>query len=356
MEVPRALDEMGPDWLSNALSAPGGPPARVDAVTWHALEVENRFAAELARGVLEPAAGSRELPTTVIAKYSSRDELIGPRERGIYEREVRIYRDHAAELGVPLPECFYADRDPGSGAFVLLLEDLAGLRGGRTEYECSLSDARLACENAARLHAAWWADPRLDGFDWLNRPMDPDVAQVRRAGFAANWAARPELKRRVLSPTLLRIGDLMCDRLADLFTVAARSPLTLNHGDYRPANLFFDERRAVAIDWQIAFQGPPAGDLANFLVWGLSPDRRRGWEGDLVSAYLQTLSATGVRGYSRDALTHDLRFGLLRALQTFAFVLANRSLDSPAAWRQVERMGSRLVALTDWDCEALLVS
>ena len=73
------------------------------------------------------------------------------------------------------------------------------------------------------------------------------------------------------------------------------------------------------IDWPGARLGPGALDLDRLLCESIATDVRRA-EGDaLLSTYLETLSAAGVRDYARADLDRDLRHAALFGFGSMAW-------------------------------------
>src|SRR3954449_8172111 len=72
---------------------------------------------------------------------------------GIYEREVRFYRELAPQLrAAALAECYAAAIDGTGEWFTLVLEDIAPATQGDQIAGCSPEQARLALRALAQLH------------------------------------------------------------------------------------------------------------------------------------------------------------------------------------------------------------
>ncbi|HCV26909.1 MAG TPA: hypothetical protein DGB32_01140 [Dehalococcoidia bacterium] len=99
-------------------------------------------------------------PRTLVVKLPSDnvETNAAARQFGTDEREVRFFKVLASDLGVPVPECYYAEADSESGDFVLLLEDLSSDRPD-DEANVVLEDVKLVVRNMARLHGRWWEIP-----------------------------------------------------------------------------------------------------------------------------------------------------------------------------------------------------
>jgi hypothetical protein len=238
-------------------------------------------------------------PATVVAKLPSPDPT--SRATGIalrnYEREVLFYRDLASTVDIRVAQCHHADWDPESGDFVLILEDLSPAAQGNQITGCTVEQARTAVVELAKLHGPRWADPTLDGIEWLSRRTDDDVERLSMLwgmfvpGFLGTYGPH-------LSPEAIALVEAFGPRLGDWVNARQAAP-TVTHGDYRLDNLMFatpDGGYPVAtVDWQSPGHGPALGDVSYFLGAGLLVDDRRAVERDLVAEYGEALGAYGVR-------------------------------------------------------------
>ena len=101
-------------------------------------------------------------PATLVGKLPTIDP--GGREMcrlsQFYEREIRFYRELAERVPLRAPRCQADD-------YLLPMEDLNSLPAGDDATGCFVVEAERAIRCIARLHAAWWASPDLDRFDWV---------------------------------------------------------------------------------------------------------------------------------------------------------------------------------------------
>jgi aminoglycoside phosphotransferase (APT) family kinase protein len=75
----------------------------------------------------------------------------------------------------------------------------------------------------------------------------------------------------------------------------------LLHGDPHLGNLYFDaDGTAGMLDWQTAYKGPWAHDVAYFIASALDVLDRRDWERPLLRHYLDQLRTRGVAPPSFD--------------------------------------------------------
>ena len=237
-------------------------------------------------------------PGSVVLKTASPDETsraTGLR-LGIYEREIRFYRELAPRLGGPLAACHVAAFEPEGGWFTLLLEDAAPAVQGDQIAGCTVEQARLAVHELARLHAPVFGDPELSVTPWLNQPnpLGQAVMTPLLGMFLERYGDRVSAEHQdVCRQFVAALDDWVADR---------RPPLGLVHGDYRLDNMLFgaagSQHRFVVVDWQTVGWGAAMTDVSYFLGASLTLEDRRASEQALVGEYFEQLEAHGVRGLS----------------------------------------------------------
>ncbi len=291
--VLRGPRDLTSEWLAHALGSGPISDFQVEPVGTGQMSETRRVTIAYAPG---PDAG----PAALILKTASAD----PTSRatgvglGVYEREVRFYRELAPRIGGPLAQCHLAEIDRAEGWFTLLLEDVAPATQGDQIAGCEVEDARLAIHELARLHAPVFADPQLGGTPWLNQASILTQAMLTQllAAFLDRYGERVAADHREV-----------CERFVeslDGWAADRRPPLGLVHGDYRLDNLLFGAeqapRRFVVVDWQTVGWGPVMTDAAYFLAGSLSVEDRRTHEQALLREYFDALHAHGVRGFEWD--------------------------------------------------------
>jgi Phosphotransferase enzyme family len=307
-EVLRRPSELTPAWLSAVLGSGAIDSVSVEDIGTGQMSESRRVRIAYA----DPAAAAAR-PGSVVIKTASDNEAsratgVG---LGVYEREVRFYRELAPRIGGPLAHCYAAVIDPVEGWFTIVLEDIvAGVQGDQIAG-CTAPEASLAMRELARLHAPVFADPQLGATPWLNvaTPLNQALLTQLLEGFVERYGER-------VSPEHLDV----CRRFiacADGWIADRRPPLGLVHGDYRLDNLLFGAggadavasgdpdrsgdpgggRRLVAVDWQTVGWGEVMTDASYFLGGALSTEDRREHERQLVREYFDALSENGVRGF-----------------------------------------------------------
>ena len=289
--VLHTADGLTTAWLQAALGT--GPVAgfRIEQIGTGQMSRNHRVS-------IDYESGADDGPGSVVLKTASPDETSrGTGLRlGIYEREIRFYRELAPRLGGPLPVCHAAAFEPERGWFTLLLEDVAPAVQGDQIAGCTVDEARVAVHELARLHAPVFGNPELSVTPWLNQPNPLGQAVMAP----------------LLGMFLERYGDRVspehqdvCRRFVaslDDWTADRRPPLGLVHGDYRLDNMMFGaagaRHRFVVVDWQTVGWGSAMTDVSYFLGASLKLEDRRASEQTLVGEYFEQLQAHGVRGLS----------------------------------------------------------
>ncbi|WP_439816829.1 oxidoreductase family protein [Zavarzinia sp. CC-PAN008] len=250
-------------------------------------------------------------PATVIGKFPSGSDESREAARmfGIYKAEAAFYDRLADTAGIRVAHCHAAPFDDATHDFVLLLEDMHDLVQGDQMAGCTIDQAALVLEEAARLHASHWQDPALAAADWL---LVPETAQAFYTadlmaqlwpGFVARYAER-------VGPAALRLAEAFIQAFA-AWNAPAPRPHALAHNDFRPDNMLFGARDGepvmVTVDWQTMNFGYGAFDVAYFVGGALSPADRAAAEGALLRDYHANLVAHGVSDYPFDRFMTDYR-------------------------------------------------
>lgn len=292
--MPRKVEDITPEWLGAALSI-RYPGAGVDS-----LIVEDVIAGMATKVRVRPryAQGSPTLPETLIVKGH-----LGAHELGndfSYEIEMRSYAEIVPDLDVTTPVCFFAGGGYGEPP-IIILEDLRARNVKFLEPTDSLdfetADAFLAA--LARIHAAWWDDPRLEEngiTPWLSE--EGAVRAEMDAYFQDNaapstWNEMAKLPRGAAIPKALR-DQPRIERALDRFLAFRRTlPPTLSQGDEHLANLYIEPDGTPGfLDWQ-SRKEPWCVSFAYFIILALDVLERRAWEKALLTNYLGHLTAAG---------------------------------------------------------------
>lgn len=339
-------------WLTAVLRH-AGIDAQVAGFT--ARNVGSGQIGESVRFALDYARAAPDAPASIVGKFPSPDP--DSFRTGVmlnnYGREVNFYRHIAPTALVATPRCWFTDADPSTGEFVLMMEDLAPAEQGDQLKGVTLAQARLAVEQAARLHASRWDDPTLDDLAWVQgtkaapaSAATPDMIQGLWAAFVDRYAGR-------LQPDWIRVGEALVASRWGGEGQPRSGPRCLVHHDFRPDNMMFATaaggRPITVLDWQSVTYGVGATDVAYFLAGALPADVRREHEPGFLALYLDTLRDLGVTGYGEADLQRDYAVGAFQLFLTafFASMVVVRTARGDDMFMQM--VGSAVEHILDHD-------
>ena len=359
MDIPRTVDEITPEWLTQVLRESGAiRDASVES--FEVSRLEGGFAGEVNRVILAYDRQEPKSPDSVVAKFSLSDDV----QRklldgfGYYETEVGVYQLLAPPGDMRLPDMHFAEYDSDSGHCCLLIEDLAHLRAISQRDGQGFEDAKSCVQYLAQLHSTWWNKSELLEFDWLRNAADSSKFQKDFDTYNDNVGALLEVLSGNISTELASVIQKFAPKVIDVCKKLAREPMTLNHGDFRLNNLFFDDSKQnagviVPVDWQMVRRARAGTDLGIFLLTSLKPVDRRNFENQLLAIYYEELVAGGVSDLSYDELLTDIKLGMLVRLAQTANLIGNANIDHlDEDW--FKDLGQRLEILIDWNCDEVI--
>lgn len=290
-------------------------------------------------------SGPTSAPTTVIVKVASESD----RQRFIagmfkfYEREIRFYAELRDRVAVRTPRSWLATIHPEEPQFVLVLEEVKGLRQVDQLDGVALDDATRCMSTLADLHAPFWGTD-MSALEETFMPMNsPGVQLLIPDAFAGDWAIGRDKMLHELPDEVLAL----CDRWP---TVAAQvldnmqEPNTLTHCDFRSDNLLFDtDGSVVVLDFQLAAISNGAVDVAYFISQSVREDVAAEHADALLDEYLHQLEARGVT-YDRDDALRHYRAGLVFFLSIPVSLLGASSSDLHARGIELARTMLRRAA------------
>jgi hypothetical protein len=382
--LPSSLAGLTPEWLTAALREGGSLPAggRVASFALQPLGVGEGFLGELARVTPHYEGPADGAPVTLVAKFPS--PVPENRALGVmftaYEREIRFYRELSSLAGVPMPRCYFGGLDEASAVdraaesiiqrlpprftarildrvmkqagkskrrFALLIEDLGGLRIGDQVRGVSVPEAEAALRTLARFHAAYWESPAL------NRPWLAEADTGAEIAHLMFRRARPILEARFgarMSPESLAMLDWADANGLGLLRRLA-SPRTLNHGDFRADNIFFDSAAGEAgtvtmFDFQALTVGCPMIDVAYFIRPNMAPADANAAEAHLVETYHQALVEAGVLNYTLERCREDYVLGSLWVIHRGVLLIGTLDLSNERGMAMVDRAVERALEAT----------
>jgi hypothetical protein len=316
--VPRNLEDITPDWLTEAL-APAFPGGEVTGLSVTDVSYGSACRARL---VLDSGPDG-SLPQTLIAKGSFTEGLGSDEVAQQWLRlmvtlnsaEHAFYTSHAAALGDRAPTCFHADAAE-DGTTILLLEDLRARQASFGAFDHPRSPAGQAqtLDALARLHASRWDDPALDS-DPLPDGMS-DGGMLEALLSQPNWEQQAERSRWSRVPAELDDRQQVVDSITRLWDLKRAPGGCLIHGDPHIANTFVDADGAGLLDFQLFTSGHWASDVVYSTASALTIEDRRAHERDLLAGYLAALE-----GYGATPPSWDEAFLAYRQFSLWGFVV-----------------------------------
>jgi len=350
-------DLVTPEWLTHVLRYAGAIDAATKVSSFEASSIGTGQVGANVRYALSYDRTGPQAPATVVCKFSSRDQASAA--AGVatltYETEVAFYRDLAHTVDISRPQCHFAELRSGTADVVLVMEDIAPAEQGDQIAGCTVQQASLATEEAARLHGPRWGDPTLKQLPWLDRG---DTAAGIAAMLGAIWEAFAERYRATLDPVTLEAGPQVA-ALAPRLLANRSSPRTAVHSDYRLDNMLFatsgEGRPLTVVDWQTVQLGTGPSDVAYFLGCAFEPERRRSCERDLLIRYHQALVEDyGVNDYPFDHCWRDYvrsSYGSL-LMAVFASMMVGRTDRGDAMFMAMANRSAQMAA--DLDARAVI--
>ena len=265
---PTRLDDISLDWLTATL----GP---VDS--WDSEPIGEGFglSGTTHRIDLVMADGTS---ATVVVKFAPASQTA---------REIAFF-DHCAVLTpIRTPGFIAGGVDQRTDHGVLLLEYVTEARQGDVLAGCSLNEASDLAIVLARLHATWWGNTAALPDSLAASTQMPDLPRIREG----RLDRLNTLYGEVLSPAQLDLINNIEGKLSSDRDTLYEGPLTLLHGDFHLDNVLFPTvGEPVVLDWQGSRTGPPAVDVARFLVECLTAEQRSQYGAQALSAYFSTLA------------------------------------------------------------------
>ncbi len=362
LSLPTAPEHFTTEWLNEHLVVPGaGEGAKIIACRSRASTTPGQTA-EIALLTVQWDRDDAELPTRLIAKYTSQNPQVIAEVVNVfdqYRRETGFYRDFSAP-GIGVARCFFQCHQPDHQSVVLILEDL----GPSESPSWGISEAQvgMALAQLPAFHARWWNQPILRQKECFVQHDDPEFFAL---GFGAAAQISKGLRTWFDDPALTQtLMPIVAEKQSEMQALYASRPFTLVHGDYHAKQIFFPSSaggRFAVIDWQFPFIAQGAWDFARLLTLGTSTEFRQANEKRLLAQYHQGLIKGGVENYTQEDLAIDFRLGLITS--HMINIIAIGSTDEQLIKAECEALGVNWKdvmfnrgqnALADWQVLAFI--
>lgn len=336
VKIPAYAEDFTVDWLNQALVNSLGS---VKVVKCDARDSD--IPGQTAEIILIDVAydqDSSELPTSLVAKVTSRNQVVLDQVIANYDqyrRETSFYLEFR-DCGIAVPHCLYADHNPATQEMVILMADLAPSIS--PSWAASPEQVEMALSHLSGFHSKWWNNPILRSKDWFVQ-FDNDAFFA--AAFGAAAAAESTLKELYEEPELtIEAMAFMRDNLGTILNYFESRPFTFVHGDYHAKQMFFPTEaggRFAVIDWQFPFVAQGPWDFARMIGMCMATDERLQREDKLMDDYLSGLAEGGVAGYERGEFEQDYKMGLLVSQMIMSIAAADT--DPELFQKECETLG-----------------
>jgi len=245
---------------------------------------------------------------SLVTKLPSKDELAHQTAKRLrfYIRETLFYQKLRPLINGKVPKCFFADVDMETDDFCIIMEDASPAQQGDEVKGATVAETKEFLKGIAQIHATFWGNPLLAGFDWLNRPhvfepCDPKL-------FKQCWDACVMRFSDRMSKEQLTLGEQF-GSILPRWREPYPGKTTLVHLDFRLDNLLInsDNSLNMIVDWQLVGEHCGVIDAAYMIGGALPASERRKYEKELAKIYFNELVSAGVKDYSWDQCWLDYR-------------------------------------------------
>ncbi|CAK7229396.1 hypothetical protein SEUCBS140593_007228 [Sporothrix eucalyptigena] len=351
-DIPVSYEAVTAEWLTATLARDATPGTVVKAFR---LGPRDSGSFNRRRIFLEwDGPDAAKMPTSVFCKAAQ--DLLNRimLSNGGTLSEIAFYahvRSRLPELATA--DALFAGYDPESWASLIMMKDLPTATFCSYKTVLTKQQFQEQFEVLAQLHGRFYnsTEPFFGSLMTFQQRFTNLVNNLDYESSCCNGfrAAQPQISERLFS------------READVWPATVRSverngslPPTLIHGDVHLGNWFITPDGHMGItDWQVLSRGHWSRDLAYVLGTGVSVERRREWEKDMVAVYVKALGAAGGPTVSTDEAWLELRRQSLAALAYWTCTLTpSASMPDMQPEAPTREFIKRLAALVD-DHDAL---
>jgi len=337
--IPASIDEVTSEWLTEVTGFD------VQAAKAEQIGVGVGVSSALYRVRLQGAG----CPETVIVKLPALDPaaVFTSTVLRMYIREVRFFDELAAQSPVRVPAGYHGAVDEETSRFVVVMEDMGGMRIVDQLEGMSVADAGQAVDELAAWQATWWRQGEALAEAGLTVSLgDPVYPAVLPMVFAEGW--EKVTNEMEVPASILAVGPRFADAIPRLLDLLSRPPTTMIHGDYRADNILFAPDGSVALlDFQLIGTGRGAYDLAYFVTQSLDLEVAAENEQSLFERWITALRDAGVDAGDLDGMWEDYRTAALFCLVYPIVAARGMDLGDPRQRGLIDCMNSRFGRAVD---------
>jgi hypothetical protein len=333
--VPQSIDDVTPAWISAATG-------------WNVTDLQTEqigVGIGVSSAVYKARLTGEGCPKSIVIKQPALDPaaVFTSTMLRMYIREVRYFTTLAPISPMRSPGFYFGQVDEETSNFILLIEDLSGLRVVDQNVGMSLDDAGRAVDAVAAMHAKWWGTAdQLAAEGTTISLADPIYPAVLPLVFGEGWEKCTN--EMDLPTSISAIGPRFPGAIEGLLASLAAGPNTLAHGDFRADNMLFtSDNELVALDFQLIGTGTGAYDLAYFVTQSLTADDASKGEAELFTRWIEGLRSNGVPAeqVDRDTLWAHYRTAALFCLAYPIVASRGMDLSDPRQYALVDSMNTR---------------
>ncbi len=293
--------------------------------------IGNGLVGDSARFEISYAGADAKGPASLAAKFPAADPTSRATAQAmrLYEKEVGFYDKIAPHVSIRTPKVYANKFDPGTGDFILLMEDLGPAKQGDQLAGCDFAEAIYAVRSLAALHGPSFERADLINLDFL--ATNDAVREFTVTGYIGACEAFVVKYEGAIAPDFLQIVAETGEKSAALWQDRPDHKHCIIHGDFRLDNILFAVRSGAepmaTLDWQTVNAGHPLVDLGYFMGAGIGAALRTEHGDTLIEEYADALVQNGgpllsdikeSDGYARGAL-----HGVATSVFSAAFVEDN---------------------------------
>ena len=176
--IPTTIDDVTPEWLADATGLP------ITTATPSQIGVGIGVSSALYRVAIDTEPGS------LVVKLPAIDEaaVFTSSVLRMYIRECGFFTQLAATSPVRVPACHFTAVDEETSRFVVVMEDLGGMRIVDQIEGMAIADAERAVDELAAWHATWWGKGDGLAAEGLTVSLaDPIYPAIRPMVWAEGW-------------------------------------------------------------------------------------------------------------------------------------------------------------------------
>lgn len=292
-----------------------------------------------------------DAPPAVVVKLAALDEaaVFTSTVLRMYQREVAFFDRLAPASPVRVPAAYFAEVNDDGSRFVVVMEDMGGLRDCDQITGMGLADAERAVDALASWHAQWWG--AVDGLAESGAAValgDPIYPALLPSLFEEGWAKIGATDGLAAGPALAEVGPRFPGAIEKLLRQLDQAPVTLLHGDFRADNILFaGDGSPVLLDFQIIGTGSGAYDLAYFVTQSLDEETAAHNEASLFERWKLGLVAAGAPESDLDRMWEDYRAAALFCLVYPGVAVRGMDLADPRQFGLAGTMLQRLERAAD---------